>query len=83
MVDVKVFSEMWDGNEGGDERVVLKPGIMADSDKVALGVRSNGCVQILKGKYARRKNLFGSSPWKLSPQTYFLTPTGKVRWANR
>lgn len=82
-VDVKVFSEMWDGNEGGDERLVLKSGIMADSEKVALVVRSNGCVQILSGKYARRKNLFGPSPWKLTQQTYFLTPTGKVRWGNR
>ena len=82
-VDVKVFPEMWDGNEGGDERLVLKPGIMADSDKIALVVRSNGCAQILSEKYARRKNLFGSSPWKLTQQTYFLTPTGRVHWSKR
>ena len=82
-VDVTVFPEMWDGNAGGDERLVLKPGIAVDSDKIALVVRSNGCVQILSGKYARRKSLFGPSPWKLTQQTYFLTPTGRVHWSKR
>ena len=78
-VDVTVFPEVWDGNAGGDARLVLRPGILVDSDKIALVVRSSGSAQILHGKYARRKSLFGSSPWKLTQQTYFLTPRGKVR----
>ena len=82
-VDVTVFPEVWDGDVGGDERLVLKPGIVVDSDKMAVVVRSNGCVQILKGKYARRKSLFGPNHWKLAQQTYFLTPTGKVCHGNR
>ena len=81
-VDVAVFPEVWDGNAGGDERLVLRSGIMVDSDNMALAVRSSGCAQILHGKYARRKSLLGPSPWKLTQQTYFLTPTGKVRLGN-
>ena len=82
-VDVTVFPEVWDGNAGGDARLVLRPGILVDSDKIALVVRSSGCAQILKGKYARRKSLLGPIPWKLTQQTYFLTPTGKVRHGDR
>ena len=82
-VDVTVFPEVWDGNAGGDARLVLRPGILVDSDKIALVVRSSGCAQILNGKYARRKSLLGPSPWKLTQQTYFLTPTGKVRLDNQ
>ena len=82
-VDVTEFPEVWDGDAGGDERLVLRPGIVVDSDNIALVVRSSGCAQILKGKYARRKSLLGPSPWKLTQQTYFLTPTGKVRLDNR
>lgn len=78
-IDATMFPETWDGTTGGEERLTLRSGIMVDSDKMALVVRINGSAQILKGKYARRKNLFGSSPWKLNSQTYFLTPTGKVR----
>ena len=78
-VDVTVFPEVWDGDAGGDERLDLRPGIVVDSDNMALVVRSSGSAQILHGKYARRKSLFGSSPWKLTQQTYFLTPRGKVR----
>ena len=78
-VDVTVFPEVWDGDAGGDERLDLRPGIVVDSDNMALVVRSSGSAQILHGKYARRKSLFGSSPWKLTQQTYFLTPRGRVR----
>ena len=83
-IDVTIFPEVWDGDGAdGDERLDLRPRILVDSDKIALVVRSGGVAQILKGKYARRKSLFGPCPWKLTQQTYFLTPTGKVRHGDR
>ena len=47
-------------------------------EKAAVIVRAGGASGVWKCKYARSKNIFRAGIPKPGPETYFLTPTGRV-----
>ena len=47
-------------------------------ERAAVVVHRGGAAHIVKSKYARRRYIFPNGIPKLGPDTYFLTPTGRV-----
>ena len=52
-------------------------------EKAGVIVYKGGITQIVKGKYARPKLIFLDDIPKPGPETYFLTPTGRVDFVER
>ena len=52
-------------------------------EKAGVIVYKGGITQIVKGKYARPKLIFLDDIPKPGPDTYFLTPTGRVDFVER